>query len=170
LYKCGCQTILFIIKEIKTMRKDTGFSLIELITVMAILSLLCTFAIPSLFEWLPKHRVGSAARDVKSTLEFARSNAIKTNRDVRVEFDFDSETATLTVIEVVDPIVPVENTLRTRQLPGDVDLQDKGLGTAVTFNGHGFCSESGQVDVENRTNTALRRSINLTIGGNSRIQ
>ena len=57
------------------MHKDTGFSLIEMLTVMAILSILCTVAIPSLFEWLPKHRVGSAARDVKSTLEFARANA-----------------------------------------------------------------------------------------------
>jgi prepilin-type N-terminal cleavage/methylation domain-containing protein len=152
------------------MRKNTGFSLLELMVVIGIIAILSTIAVPGIIGWLPKHRVGSAARDVKSTLEFARSNAIKTNRDVRVEFDFDSETATLTVIEVVDPIVPVENTLRTRQLPGDVRLQDKGLGTPVTFNGHGFCSESGQVDVENRTNTALRRSINLTIGGNSRIQ
>jgi prepilin-type N-terminal cleavage/methylation domain-containing protein len=159
LYKSGCQTILLIIKEIKTMRKDTGFSLIELITVMAILSLLCTFAVPSLFEWLPKHRVGSAARDVKSTLEFARSNAIKTNSDVSVEFDNDSLKVT-----------SGGTTLRTRQLPADVDLAENFIESKVTFNGHGFSDKSGQVDVENKTNTALQRSISLTIGGNSRIQ
>ena len=147
---------------------DTGFSLIELITVMAILSLLCTMAIPSLFEWLPKQRVGAAARDVKSTLEFARANAIKSNREVRVEFDFGTEK--LTVIEVVDPVVPVESTLRTCQLTGNVDMQDVDLGTPVTFNGHGFSSNSGQVRVENPGNAAVSRSISLTIGGNTRIQ
>ena len=150
------------------MRKQTGYTLIELITVMAIFSLLCTIAIPSLFEWLPKHRVGRAARDVKSTLEFARAHAIKTNREVRVEFDYGAER--LTVVEVVDPVVPVESTLRTSLLAGNVDLLDIDLGTQVTFNGHGFSSAGGQVMVENINNAALHRSISLTIGGNFRIR
>ncbi len=143
------------------MRRDTGFSLIEMITVIAILSILCTIAIPSLFQWLPKHRVGSAARDVKSTLEFARANAIKTNADVTVSFDWANERVTVDA---------GGTTLRTYQLTGEVDLQDVDLGTPVTFNGHGFCSDSGQVAVQNKANAALRRSISLTIGGNSRIQ
>jgi prepilin-type N-terminal cleavage/methylation domain-containing protein len=143
------------------MRKDTGFSLIELMTVIALLSILCAIAIPSLLTWLPKHRVGNAARDVKSTLEFARANAIKTNADVTVSFDWTNERLT---------VDSGGTTLRTRQLTGEVDLQDVDLGTPVTFNGHGFSSENGQVRVENRNNAAFRRSISLTIGGNTRIQ
>ena len=143
------------------MRRDTGFSLIGMITVIAIVSILCTIAIPGLFQWLPKHRVGSAARDVKSTLEIARANAIKTNADVTVNFDWANERLTVN---------SGGTTLHTRQLTGGVDLQDVDLGTPVTFNGHGFSSDSGQVAVENRANAALRRSISLTIGGNSRIQ
>jgi len=123
--------------------------------------ILCTVAIPSLFEWLPKHRVGSAARDVKSTLEFARANAIRTNADVTVSFDWANERLT---------VESGGTTLRTRQLTGGVDLQDVDLGTPVTFNGHGFSSDSGQVRVENRANAALRRNISLTIGGNFPIQ
>ena len=123
--------------------------------------ILCTIAIPSLFEWLPKHRVGSAARDVKSTLEFARANAIRTNADVTVSFDWANERLT---------VESGGTTLRTRQLTGGVDLQDVDLGTPVTFNGHGFSSDSGQVRVENRANAALRRNISLTIGGNFPIQ
>jgi prepilin-type N-terminal cleavage/methylation domain-containing protein len=164
----GVKPVYHNLKDIKTMRKQTGYTLIELITVMALFSLLCTIAIPSLFEWLPKHRVGRAARDVKSTLEFARAHAIKTNREVRVEFDFGAES--LTVIEVVDPVVPVENTVHTCLLTGYVDLQDIDLGAQTTFNGHGFSSASGQVSVENLNNAALQRSVSLTIGGNSRIQ
>ena len=145
------------------MRKDTGFSLIEVMVVMAIMAILSAIAIPGIIQWLPKHRVGTAARDVKSTLEFARSNAIKTNLIVTVIFDWDNER--LTVVDAG------ATTLRTRQMPGDVDLQDIGLGTPVTFNGHGFSNgSSGGVVVVNTSNATLRRSITLTIGGTARIQ
>jgi hypothetical protein len=66
-------------------------------------------------------------------------------------------------------------------MPGDVDLQNIDLvgilvtingheGTPVTFNGHGFSSESGGVVVENTKNDTLSRIINLTLGGNASIQ
>jgi prepilin-type N-terminal cleavage/methylation domain-containing protein len=149
------------IKEIKPMRQDTGFSLIEMLTVIAIFSILCTIAIPGLFQWLPKHRVGSAARDVKSTLEFARASAIRTNADVTVSFDWANERLSVNSGGTI---------LRTRQLTGEVDLQDVDLGPSVTFNGQGFSSESGQVRVENKTDAAMRRTVSLTTGGNTRIQ
>jgi prepilin-type N-terminal cleavage/methylation domain-containing protein len=154
------------------MRKDSGFTLIELMVVIAIIAILSAIAIPSYFQWLPRHRVGSAARTVMSTLEFARINAIKTNADVTVIFDWANERLT---------VESGATTLRTRQMPSDVDLQNIDLvgilvtingheGTPVAFNGHGFSSQSGQVRVENSTNATLRRSINLTLGGNASIQ
>ena len=105
------QPIKAIFKENTSMRKDTGFSLLELMVVIGIIAILSTIAIPGIIQWLPKHRVGNAARDVKSTLEFARSNAIKTNSAVIVAFDNDSLTVT-----------SGGTTLRTRQLSADVVL------------------------------------------------
>ena len=61
-------------------------------------------------------------------------------------------------------------TLRTRRMPGDVDLDDDGLGTPVTFTGHGFSTATGQVTVENRKDDTLSRIIKLTLGGNASIQ
>ena len=145
------------------MRQDTGFSILEVMVVMAIMAILSAIAIPGIIQWLPKHRVGNAARDVKTALEFARINAIRTNSNVSVNFDWANER--LTVVDAG------ATTLRTRQMPGDVDLQDIGLGTPVTFNGHGISTgSSGGVVVVNTSNATLRRSITLTIGGNSRIQ
>ena len=147
------------------MRNDSGFTMIELMVVIGIMAILSAIAIPSYIKWLPKHRVGSAARAVMSSMEFARINAIKRNTVVRVDFDWANES--LTVVEVVNL---VETTLRTRGLPADVDLQDIDLGTPVTFNGHGFSDESGGVVVENNKNATLSRIINLTLGGNASIQ
>ena len=146
------------------MRKDSGFTLIELMVVIGIMAILSAIAIPSYIKWLPKHRVGTAARAVMSAMEFARSNAIKTNADVTVNFIFGSDSLTVT---------NSGGTLRTRQMPGDVNLKDgevDPLGTPVTFNGHGFSTATGQVTVENRKDDTLRRSINLTLGGNASIQ
>jgi len=144
------------------MPKDTGFSLLELMVAIAIIAILSTIAVPGIIQWLPKHRVGSAARGVKSTLEFARSNAIRTNSDVTVNFDEANER--LTVVDAG------ATTLRTRQLPGDVDLQLGTLPASVIFNGHGFTTQGGGVVVVNTSDNTLSRSITLTVGGNARIQ
>ena len=146
------------------MRKDSGFTMIELMVVIGIMAILSAIAIPSYIKWLPKHRVGTAARAVMSGMEFARSNAIKTNSDVSVNFIFGSDSLTVT---------NSGGTLRTRQMPGDVNLkddEDDGLGNSVTFNGHGFSDESGGVVVENTKDDTLSRSINLTLGGTTSIQ
>ena len=162
LAKSGILSIeLHLLPQFKTMRKDSGFTLIELMVVIAIIGVLCAIAIPNFLNWLPKHRVGSAARTVMSTLEFARINAIKTNADVTVNFGWANESLT---------VESGGTTLRTRGLPAGVNLQDIDLGDSVTFNGHGFSDESGGVVVENTKNDTLRRIINLTLGGNASIQ
>jgi prepilin-type N-terminal cleavage/methylation domain-containing protein len=146
------------------MRQDTGFSIIELMVVMSIMAILSAIAVPGILEWLPKQRIGSAARDVKSTLEFARSNAIRNNADVTVNFDWNNDRLTVADDDAV--------TLRTLELSGDVDLQKGGMTSdVVTFNGHGFSTGTfGGMAVVNASNNTFRRTVMLTPGGNTRIQ
>lgn len=59
-----------------------GFSLIELLTVLAILAVVATLAVPSFSYLVDKSRVKAAAIDLEIALVRARSEAVKRNSDV----------------------------------------------------------------------------------------
>ena len=64
-----------------------GFSLVEVITVIVIISLAALFAGPEITNWRPNMRVRGAAREIFSTMQNARMVAIKNNQDVTFAID-----------------------------------------------------------------------------------
>jgi len=67
--------------------RQRGFSLIELLVVVALVGILAAIAFPSFTDWRRNMEYKSAARDIASILRDARQRAIATNREHRVEFD-----------------------------------------------------------------------------------
>ncbi len=71
-------------------RKQKGFSLVELMVVVAIIAVMALASTPNIVTGLPKYRIKNAARDLASKMRKARSIAIKKHRDVHVVFDPDN--------------------------------------------------------------------------------
>ena len=59
-----------------------GFTLVELVVTIALLTILTTLAIPSFSEMLRQWRRDSATRELTTSLQLARSEAIKTSRQI----------------------------------------------------------------------------------------
>ena len=69
------------------MRKEFGFTILELIIVIVILGILTAIGVPNYLSWLPRYRLKSAARDLYSNLQLARLGAIRSNADWAIVFN-----------------------------------------------------------------------------------
>jgi len=66
--------------------KQKGFTLVEVMIVVAIIGILSAIAVPSISTWLPNIRLKAAARDVFSDMMRAKMEAIKTNTTTSLTF------------------------------------------------------------------------------------
>ncbi len=64
--------------------KITGFTLLEVMIVIAIIGILAAIAVPSYQDMLERNRLKQAAEGFKSDMQFARTQAIKLNQSVIV--------------------------------------------------------------------------------------
>jgi len=69
----------------KIFRKN-GFTLVEMMIVVAIIGILTAIATPNLMHYMAQRRLNGAARMVMSDLIWARQKAVSMNQDVKVSF------------------------------------------------------------------------------------
>ena len=67
--------------------RQAGFTMLELMIVIAVIAILTAIAVPNIIDWLPNYRLKSAARDLLSNMQKARMEAVSRNTDVVVTFD-----------------------------------------------------------------------------------
>ncbi len=67
--------------------KNTGFTLIELMIAIALISILSIIAVPRFNDLIPRYRLKDAARNLQANMQKARLQAIKENNTVQIRFD-----------------------------------------------------------------------------------
>lgn len=73
------------------MRKNSGFTIMELAIVIALIGILAAIAVPAFVNWLPNFRLTNAVNHLHAVVQDARLQAVKENGRVAVLLDPDGD-------------------------------------------------------------------------------
>jgi type IV fimbrial biogenesis protein FimT len=75
---------------IRTIRDEIGFTIIEVIVVVAIIGVIASIGIPGFSRWMPNYRLRLAVQELLSSFQLAKTTAIKRNTNCTVIFSIPS--------------------------------------------------------------------------------
>jgi type II secretory pathway pseudopilin PulG len=104
----------------KRKRETLGFSLIEMVSVIAILIVLASITFISIVPLLKQQRVNNAYNTTLSAMRTARDNAVSQRTSYRVDFATSSSAATVTVSPTLAGGFQGSQNTVVYQLPSDV--------------------------------------------------
>jgi prepilin-type N-terminal cleavage/methylation domain-containing protein len=172
-----CHLFLYIIElaynllklpaEDQTMRNARGFTILELMIVLAVLAIMAGIAIPNYIGWLPKRHLRSSAIDVQAVIQLAKMTAIRENTSVSLKFNPGSEDYQAFIDANADGN-PDGTIFRSKEMSPGIDLTGTGFASdTITFNSRGLANNAGAINLSNRLGQSL--TVNVALSGITRI-
>ncbi len=142
----------------------SGFTLTELLVVLAVAGILATMAVPSFKSLIQSQRVKNASFELYSSLTLARNEAIKRNSDVTMA------TATNANGERGWDITASDGTvIRNQDFIKDIAIEITGLpGTDVVYRRNGRPASTGAFEIDDlgaAVPTPFVRCIRIELSG-----
>lgn len=139
----------------RKLRKNRGFTFVELIVAVAVVGVLAALAAPRFFRTMTQLKAKGAARDAVSVLRLARSQAVSKKIRYGVLFELDNRRITYFRDDNSSGTYDTGDSLLTREvLSTDVTLSNSTLtNNTVVFTSTGQATGSGAVRVQTNDGT-----------------
>ena len=128
----------------KVMHKNSGFTLMELMTTIAIIAVLAAIAVPNMIGWRSGTKLQGAVENLRGDLQWAKLKAVQSGLSVTVDFSVSADADKY-------QLSGGGLTTRSRQLPSGVRIDLGGTdfngNDHVTFNNRGYPINAGKVVV-----------------------
>ena len=143
---------------------ESGFSLIEIVVVIAIVAIVSAIAIPNMIGWRGERQLRGAANNLLGDFQLARMQAIREAENVSVRFTVGGGTYSI----FVDPNKngnqdAGERTIRDVTLPTGVTIQAASFSGGVAwmnYNTKGMPDKFGSATLQNTAGTQLKLAMN----------
>lgn len=151
-----------------------GFTIIELMVVVALVGIIASFAVPSFQTMIANSRLASASNDLVGVVNFARAEAVKRGRSVFVSPTSGTDWADGVSVWMdtgsMDGVMQASEELRrTNSMPGDVSITSSA--SSIQFTGSGMLpngSSATTVDLCDGRSGETGTQISVTLGGRIR--
>jgi len=165
------------------MKKQNGFTLIELMVAIAVFAVTVTFAVPNLRDFIANNRIISKTNDFVSSLHVARSESVKRKVTVTVCGSSDGATcntaswengwivftdidADASVDAGVDELLVVNGSLGN-----NISLRNAGFTqtTRVQYGSRGTIDSAGSFKICDSRGVNFAKAVNINITGRTRM-
>jgi type IV fimbrial biogenesis protein FimT len=153
-----------------------GFTIIELMVVVALVGIIASFAVPSFQTMIANSRLASASNDLVGVVNFARAEAVKRGRSVFVSPTSGTDWADGVSVWMdtgsMDGVMQASEELRrTNAMPGDVSISPSA--SIMQFTGSGMLPNGASaisIDLCDGRAGETGTRISVTLGGRIRAE